>query len=244
MQNIQTCTQKRKPQFYWHGVKPSKAKPAYPSEKSQWAYWMQAIEPTDPAINEAFPGFHPIWVQESQRLHVTGEQFQYFRKYLLAISQKQCAAYLRVKPHRVQAWEQGRQPVPFMAFELLRLVYEGATFKLSHPDWDGWFIDRRSGKLVSPDRGDLSFSPFELSYICETYASKANAEAENERLRMEIATLKAELDELRDLYQSGGATEQLHDIKSQLETMLASIGEATSKIYQFPILNQTRKAAA
>lgn len=66
---------------------------AIPSEKSQWAYWMQAIEPCDPAIDEAFPGYHPLWVQRSQRLSASGNQFKYFRQHLLCITQKQCAAY-------------------------------------------------------------------------------------------------------------------------------------------------------
>ena len=244
MQNIQTSINKskKKPTFYKRGVKPSKPLAPYPSEKSQWAYWMQAIEPTDPAIQEAFPGYHPLWIQRSQRLAVSGVQFAYFRKHLLAITQKQCASYLRVKTHVVQAWEQGRDPVPFMAFELLRLVYEGATFKLSHKDWDGWFIDQ-SGKLVSPDRGKLSFSPGELSYVRETYNSKANTEAENDRLRAEISALKTEAAELRAFIQNGAMLNELHSMKNQLEAMLESIGSTTAKVYQFPPVDHSRKAA-
>lgn len=242
MQNIQSSTAKRKQRLYKHGVRPSPRPDVHPGDKSQWSYWMQAIEPTDPAINEAFPGYHPLWVQRSQRLTVSGEQFQFFRKYLLAITQKQCAAYLRVKLHAVQAWEQGRTPVPFMAFELLRLVFESATFKLSHKEWDGWFIDN-SGKLVSPDRGGLSFSPKDFSYVPDVYRRMGVAETENARLRAEVSALQQEAAELRDFIQSNGLLNELHSMKTQLEAMLASIGSTTAKVYQFPSLDQPRKVA-
>ncbi len=225
-----------------HVGKRNKKPQAYPSNESQWAYWMQAIEPADRALNEAFPGYHPLWVQQSQRLAVSGEQFKYFRQQLLSITQKQCAAYLRVKIRTVQAWEQGREPVPFMAFELLRLVYEGATFKLSHPAWDGWFVEK-SGRLVSPDRGKLSFAPFELSYVRETYSSKANLEADNAQLRAEVEALKQEAEYLREFISSDGLLNELQSMKKQLESMLENIGSTTAKVYQFPSLNQARKAA-
>jgi DNA-binding transcriptional regulator YiaG len=245
MQNIQISIEKRKrkTRFFKHGVKPKKPKASYPSEKSRWAYWMQAIEPDHPAINAAFPEYHPLWIQHSQRLQVTGEQFQFFRKHLLAITQKQSAAYLRVKLHLVQAWEQGREPVPFMAFEILRLVFESATFKLSHPEWDGWFIDRQTGKLVSPDRGNLSFSPVELSCVRENYGSKDRLQAENDRLHAEVSALQQEAAELRDFIRNGDFLAELHDMKTQLETMLASIGSTTAKVYQFPQPEQPKKAA-
>jgi hypothetical protein len=234
-----------KQRFFSHGKRPPKGynPKAVPSEKSQWAYWMQAIEPRDPAIDKAFPGYHPLWVQRSQRLSASGEQFKYFRQHLLCITQKQCAAYLRVKLHAVQAWEQNRKPIPFMAFELLRLVFESATFKLSHKDWDGWFIEPKTGQLVSPDRGDLAFTPATLSYVPDAYRRMGNAEAEIPRLRAEISALKAEADELRGIIHRGGLVEEIHGIKAQLETLLNNIGETTAKVYPFPNIDQPRKAA-
>lgn len=246
MKNIQNEPAKRKQRFFSHGKKPPKGynPKATPSEKSLWAYWMQAIEPNNSAIDAAFPGYHPLWVQRSQRLTVSGEQFKFFRQYLLGISQKQCAAYLRVTLRIIQAWEQNRVPVPFMAFELLRLVYEGSTFKLSHPDWDGWFIEPKSGKLVSPDRGDLSFSPAELSYVRETYSSKTNLEADNDRLRAEVAALKTELEELRSLINNDGLLDELHLMKDHIAAMLEKVGSTTAKVYQFPSFDQPKVITA
>lgn len=45
-----------------------------PSQKTRWAYYVQAIEPKSDAINRAFPDYHPQWVVQSQRLNQTGAQ--------------------------------------------------------------------------------------------------------------------------------------------------------------------------
>lgn len=194
----------------------TKKKPhPYPNDKTLWAYFMQGMEePTDTAINEAFPGYHPLWVQHSQRRKVSGEQLKYFRQHLLQITQRQCAAYLRIKLYVLQAWEQGREAVPFMAFELLRVVYESTAFKLSHPDWAGWFIDPK-GRLVSPDRGSLFFMPHELSYIRETHRHKTLLLEENEQLKAELAALKR-----------------------PPETEQTDLARESAKVYQFPAIHR------
>ncbi len=198
---------------------PHERKPhPYPNDKTLWAYFMQGMEePTDKAINEAFPGYHPPWVQGSHKRKVSGEQFKYCRQHLLNITQRQCAAYLRIKLHVLQAWEQDREPVPFMAFELLRVVYESTDFKLSHPDWAGWFIDPK-GRLVSPDRGNLFFTPHEFSYIRETHRFKTMLLEENEQLKKELAALK-----------------------QKPEAVPEKPAQPAAKIYPFPAIN--RKAA-
>jgi DNA-binding transcriptional regulator YiaG len=172
-----------------------KAKRAYPNKETLWSYFMQAIEPSSEAINKAFPEYHPMWVIQSQRLVLGAEQFKYLRKELLGISQEQCAAYMRVSLSSVRAWEKGSIQVPFMAVELLRLVYESPEFRLSHNHWQGWFINR-DGRLVSPDSRDLAFAPHELSYIRETHRDKALYELENQKLRAEVEHLRAENAEL------------------------------------------------
>lgn len=216
----------------------------YPSDKSLWAYFMQGMEePSDTAINEAFPGHHPLWVQDSQKLKVSGERFKYFRQHLLNITQQQCAAYLRIKLYTLRAWEQGREQVPFMAFELLRVVYEGANFKLSHPAWDGWFIERKTGRLVSPDRGNLSFTPHEFSYIRETHRHKTILEQDNQRLSEQIKAMQDEMEALRAIADSGALLDELHTMRSQLEAMLSSISSTTAKVYPFPQPDQPRKVA-
>lgn len=234
MKTIQTSIKKRKRKTM---------RPSYPDDKTLWAYFMQGMEePTDKAINEAFPGYHPLWIQGSQKLRVSGEQFKFFRQHLLQITQQQCAAYLRVKLYILRAWEQGREPVPFMAFELLRVVHESTAFKLSHPEWGGWFI-ASSGELVSPDRGNLSFTPHEFSYIRETHRHKAILEQDSQLLREQVKGLQAEVAELREFSDSGDLLDELHAMKTQLEVMLSSISNTTAKVYQFPNSDQSRKVA-
>lgn len=77
---------------------------------------MQAIEPTSKTIDPAFPGYHPLWVQDSQRLAITPSSFTYMRRDMLNISQAKIAAYLRVSVKTISAWEAGRKNIPFMAF--------------------------------------------------------------------------------------------------------------------------------
>lgn len=196
-----------------------KKKTNYPNKSTLWAYFMQAIEPRSQKLNEAFPEFHPMWVVKSQKLDATAEQFKFMRQHLMRVTQKQCAAFMRVKLWVIQAWEQGKQPVPFIAIELLRLVTESADFRLSNEHWQGWFITQ-DGHLVTPDRGNLSFTPADLSYIRETHQAKSIYEAENIRLRAEIAPLKAEITELRELNGNDGLL--LNELQ-QMESRLAEI---------------------
>jgi len=194
----------------------------YPNKATLWAYYMQAIEPNSTELNEAFPEYQPMWVIQSQNKMVTAENFKVMREHLLKMTRKQCAAYLRVTIRTVQSWETGKEAVPFMAFELLRLVSESVHYRLSHKDWQGWFIDS-NGRLVSPDRGNLSFSPDELSFIRETHQVKAMYQTENNQLRKEVEPLRAEIAELR-------AADGYRDMLDELKAIEAKIGNLTSKI--------------
>jgi len=147
----------------------AKTKPKFMTEKTRWAYYMQAIEPRDPKINEAFPDYHPMWIIQSQDMQVTGAKFKYMRDTILGMSIDQCAAYLRLDRVTIYRYEGDRARIPFSAFELLRVLFESAQFRMSHKSWDGWFISKE-GKLVSPDVGRLSFTPVDLSSIRPIHA--------------------------------------------------------------------------
>ncbi len=164
----------------------------HPNEKTMYAYYMQAIEPNSKAINDAFPEYHPMWLIKSQQKTVSAKHFKYMREVMLGMTREECGAFLRASECTLRNWESGKSPVPFMAFELLRLVYESAHFKMSHSEWQGWFISD-DGRLVSPDRGNLSFSPSELSFIRETHTANAIYQAENTRLLQENETLRKEI---------------------------------------------------
>lgn len=204
--------------------KSKKANP-YPNKKAQWAYFMQAIEPMNDAINVAFPEYHPMWVIQSQSKSVSAGYFQHMRKFMLNMTVDQCAAYVRVSSSTVRNWESGKASVPFAVFELLRVVFESAHFRLSNKDWQGWFIDH-DGRLVSPDRGSLSFSANELSFIRETHQVKSMYETENKRLRSEIEPLRAEIAELRASIGNDGLLDELKAIESRLAELTSRVSSS------------------
>lgn len=202
----------------------------YPSEKTRWAYWMQAIEPTSEVINQAFPGYHPTWVHRSQRTAINAESFVYLRKFLLNLSQTQTAAYLRVSVKQLRAWEQDTDAVPFMAFELLRMVYESATFRLSHSQWDGWFIGK-DGCFVSPDVGSLAVKPEDFTALQYTRSELEIHRAKVKELQEEIAAQVGENTSLRGLFLSQGVVDELRAIQARVDGLLDGI--ATAEIIPF-----------
>ena len=205
-----------------------------PNNKTLWSYFMQSIELTNVAFYKAFPEHHPMWVIKSQAKDVDAKNFQYLRLYVLNLTQKQCAAYLRVGTQKISSWESGKTKVPFMVIELLRLLSECQDFKLSNQKWQGWFIDRE-GRLVSPDRGQLSFAPEELSYIREAYQAKAIYESEITRLRAELKPLNAEVVELRATLAQDSVLTELRVIEAGLAALSAKI-KATNVIALKPLL--------
>lgn len=195
----------------------------YPNKETQWSCFMQAIEPNNVVINTAFPEYQPMWVIQSQRKTVSATNFKYMREYMLNMTVEQCAAYLRIHRTTINRWENGESTIPFMAFELLRLVFESANFRLSHKNWQGWFINQ-DGRLVSPDRGNLSFSSDELSFIRESHQVKAMYESENTKLRKEIEPLRAEIAELRALTGNDGLLDELKAIEARLAELSSRVG--------------------
>lgn len=202
----------------------------FPSDETRWAYWMQAIEPKNEAINRAFPGYHPGWVQRSQRATVNADGFVFLRMYLLNLNQEKTAAYLRVSVRQVRAWESGAEPVPFMAFELLRLVYESAAFRLSHAQWDGWFINEE-GCFVSPDVGRLAVRPEDFTALQYMRSELETHRAQVKKLQEEIAAQVEENTRLRTLFLSQGVIDELRVIQSRVNGLLDGI--ATAEVIPF-----------
>lgn len=207
----------------------------YPNQATLWSYFMQAIEPNNPEIDAAFPEYHPMWIIQSQRKTVSAEYFLFMREHLLNMTRKQCAAYLRVTISTVKDWETGNDTVPFMAFELLRVVFDSAHSRLSNKNWQGWFIDS-DGRLVSPDRGSLSFSAHELSFIRETHQVKAMYENENKQLRAEIEPLRAELAALK----AANPHDSLLDELKAIEARLGELATMASPSKVVHISNKTK----
>lgn len=200
----------------------SKKPMAYPNKACQWSYYMQAIEPNSREINEAFPEYHPMWIIQSQRKTVSAEYFKLMREHILKMSRNECAAYLRVSVSTVHRCEAGSSAIPFVVFELLRVVSESVNFKLSDKSWQGWFIDH-NGRLVSPDRGNLSFSPDELSFIRETHQVKAMYQTENGILREEVESLRKEISELRVADNDSLLLGELKEIEERLAELTQKV---------------------
>jgi hypothetical protein len=209
----------------------------YPSEKTRWAYWMQGIEPTSKAIDRAFLGYHPLWVQRSQRTEVRPDSFIYLRDHMMGLSQAKTAAYLRVSVKTLREWETGRESIPFMAFELLRMVYESAAFRLSHAKWDGWFV-AKDGCFVSPDVGRLAVQPHDFAALQYTQGERDAVRRENQKLREAIAAKTEENNRLRELFVNQGVVDEIAHIRDRIGELFGQIN--TARIFK---LKPVKKAA-
>lgn len=197
-----------------------------PSAKTRWAYWMQAIEPTSEALNETFPDYHPQWVQMSQMRAISPAMFAGFRE-SMGMTRGQCAAYLRVGFPTVAAWERGSRPVPFACFELLRVIRESVSFKMSHPEWDGWFISR-DGVLVSPDLGAKQgeFTSERLNWLGWSTNEAAMLRNEVIQLKDELGAAISENTRLRQLFLNNGVLDERASMQDKINNLMDSIGTA------------------
>ncbi len=212
------------------------------SDKTRWAYWMQAIEPRDKAIEEAFPDYHPLWIQESQRMSVSPKSFHHLRRHCLGLTRVKVAAYLRVSERTVQRWENGDGDIPFSAFEVLRLVFESTAYRLSHTRWDGWFFNK-DGRLVSPEVGRLEVGPEDFTALIFLRGELDAHRATAARVMEEIAALQVENTRLRQAFRENAITNELEAMQERLGDLLASI--QTAQVIPFPNRQpQAQEAAA
>jgi hypothetical protein len=169
------------------------------------------------------------------------KNFEHLRRNCLLISQEQAAAYLRASLDDVQAWESGRLPVPFMAFELLRLVFESSSYRLSNAMWDGWFI-ARDGYFVSPDVGRFAITPGELVNHVTMLGERDRLRVELGNVMEEVEALRAENANLRALFQASGVTRELEAMQDRLEGFMERL--QTASVIPFPGARKQRKATA
>lgn len=197
----------------------------YPDKATLWAYYMQAIEPTSEEINKTFPEYHPLWVQQSQKIKPSGIQLSHLREYCLGITQTQCASYLRVSIRQIKLWELNKQEVPFVVFELLRLVHESVHFRLSHKNWNGWFINQE-GRLVCPDRGNLSFCPLDLTMVREVQNANRCYLLQYQEAITKISTLEAEIIALKKVNYEDDLLTEMEYLQSKIKVLLNRMNEA------------------
>lgn len=195
-----------------------------PSEKTRWAYWMQAIEPISEDLNRAFPEYHPQWVQMSQMRAISPAMFISFRQ-SLGMTKEQCAAYLRVDLRTLRRWENGHSAITFSSFELLRVMQESVHFKMSHPKWDGWFINYH-GVLHSPDIGGKGWTPEQLVWSTMTRSEAALLRNDVKKLQSQLDEAIAENTALREMFLANGVTDELASMQEKINALMARINTA------------------
>lgn len=213
-----------------------------PSEKTQWAYWMQAIEPISKELNKAFPDYHPQWVQMSQRYTISADNFKGLRQ-SLRMTVTQCAAYLRADPSTLHKWENGSSPVPFIAFELLRLVLESVRFKMTHASWDGWFINEH-GVLHSPDIGGKGFTPEQLVWSTMTRSEAALLRNDVAKLQSQLDAAIAENTALREMFLDNGVTDEVAAMQEKINALMLRINTARVIPFTSTAIEQLQEKAA
>ena len=200
-----------------------------PSEKTRWAYWMQAIEPKSEELNKVFPDYHPQWVQMTQKLTIAGVNFKNLRL-SLGMTVRQCAAYLRADLSTVYKWEREDNSVPFAEFELLRLIAESVKFKMSHVNWDGWFMSE-DGVLHSPDIGGKGFTPEQLVWSTMTRSEAALLRNDVAKLQTQLDAAIAENTALREMFLDNGVTDEVATMQEKINSLMARIN--TARVFPF-----------
>lgn len=208
------------------------------SNRSEWAAWMTGADPEwlqgqeAKALAQVFGGRFPAWLIESEPWRpVTAGRFKCLRKDLLGLTVEQCAAYLHLHRSTVSRWEADSLDVPRAAYEALRLLYSAAAQRLSHKHWDGWFINRKTGELVSPDVGRLAVKPDEINGLPALYNRLAILQQYVEKLEGKVDALEAENTAMRSDEKSRQVAAELEAMQERISDLLASV--RTAEIIEF-----------
>lgn len=181
---------------------------------------------------KAFRGRLPMWLIESEPWHTPkAGQFLFYRETMLGLTQEECAAYLGVLPQQVGRWESGACKFPKSAFEALRLLSNAVTQRLSHGHWDGWFVNRNTGELTSPDIGRLAVRPEEINHLPILYSTISIMKDALERQRVQIETLQSQNVELRDSDRVRTVVAELSGMQKRITEILDSV--ETAEVFTF-----------
>ena len=132
--------------------------------------------------------------------------------------------------------------MPKAAFEVLRLLSASACQRLSHKHWDGWFINRQTGELVSPDIGRLTVKPEEINGLPGLYNRLSHLMVHVGNLERQVATLVAENTSLRTGDKSRQLAVELEAMQERITHILDSV--RTAEIIEFnPPAAELRRAS-
>lgn len=211
------------------------------SRRSDWAAcmngadpeWLDSREAKDLAI--VFDGHFPAWLIESEPWSKkSGVGFRVLRRVVLGLTTEQCAAYLGIHRSTICRWESGEVEMPKAAYEVLRLQSASACQRLSHKHWDGWFINRKTGELVSPDVGKLAVKPEEINGLPALYNRLSILMLHVAKLEEQVGALIAENTALRSGDKSRQLAAELEAMQERIGSMLADVG--TAEIIEFTSL--------
>ena len=135
---------------------------------------------------------------------------------------------------RLRAWERGYLKIPFMAFELLRMVRESAAFRLSHAQWDGWYIDS-DGKFVSPDVGKLQITPPDFAALQYIVGERDCLRTVNDKQRDALAALVQENARLRELSVNPEVIDEIARIRDCLDAIVKRASGNRPVVVKLPI---------
>lgn len=219
------------------------------SKRSDWAACMNGADPEwlhsrhAKGIAQVFDGHFPAWFIESEPWRqITGSRFKFLRTNVLGLTTEQCAAYLRTHRSTICRWESGEVETPAAPFEALRLLSFTAGQRLSHKHWDGWFINRQTGELVSPDVGRLAVKPEEINGLPGLYSRLSILMLHVAKLEEQVGVLIAENTALRSGNKSRQLATELEAMQERIVNMLASV--STAEIIEFnPPAAELRRAS-
>lgn len=129
------------------------------------------------------------------------------------------------------AWESGKKELPFAAYEALLLLCRTADYRLSHKRWDGWYINRKTGELISPDLGKLEVTPEDINGIPFLHSRLSMLQSQVERQAKQIDALEAENARLRDQTHYRQAVTELETMQGRIGALLEGI--RTAEVFNF-----------
>jgi len=219
------------------------------SKRSDWAACMNGADPEwlhsrdAKGLAQVFDGHFPGWLIESEPWRqVTGTRFRFLRTQMLGLSTEQCAAYLGVHRSTICRWESGEIETPKGSFEALRLLSASTGQRLSHKHWDGWYIERQTGELVSPDMGNLAVKPGEINGLPALYNRLSILMLHVAKLESQVDALEVENASLRSHDRTRKIAAELESMQGRIADLLA--GVRTAEIIEFnPPAAELRRAS-
>lgn len=208
------------------------------SKRSDWAACMNGADPEwlhsrqAKDIAQVFDGHFPAWFIESEPWKiVSGSRFKHLRTTMLGLTTEQCAAYLRIHRTTINRWENETADVTYSAFEALRLLSLSAGQRLSHKQWDGWFINRQSGELICPDNDRLAVKPEEIKGLPGLYNRLSILMLHVAKLEKQVGYLVDENTALRRGDKSRQLAAELVAMQERIADLLANV--RTAEIIEF-----------